>query len=90
MYKTCGATTENELLDPDNTSLETVNGRPNPIFAHRLAYIISVLEDETRDVPIARVEGECEVTLIDVLSCLMSNVYRRIVDGGPLEASLDK
>ena len=74
MYKACGATMGDEVLDLDDTPLETVKGRPNPFSAHRLAYIISVLEDETRDVPAAQVEGECEVSLIDFPSrqCLMS------------------
>lgn len=56
------------MLNDDDIPLETVNSRPTPFGAHRLAYIISVLEDETRDVPVAQAGGECEVYLTNYLS----------------------
>lgn len=60
IYKTRGAISEAEVLNDDDIPLETVNSQPTPLGAHRLAYIISVLEDETRDVPVAQAGGECE------------------------------
>ncbi|KAF8333153.1 Alpha/Beta hydrolase protein [Cantharellus anzutake] len=71
VYNTSSTSARDKLVRLNDTLAMTLKGRPNPVAAHRLAYILSVLQDETREVPVARVQGECQVCQTHVIRLII-------------------